>query len=597
MSTLAQLVYILVVGTLCQVVGWRLKVPSILLLLVAGILSGPVFQVLNPDQVLGPVLMPFVELAVAVILFEGGLSLKKGELGSVGPSVIRLISVGVVVSWVLLGTAAHFLLGLGARVSALIGAVLVVSGPTVVIPLLRAIRARAPVEPILRWEGILIDPIGVVLAVLVAEVFDWNIGLSAPWHIVTGIFISLATGLSLGWIGAAILRRTIGRHTVPDQFIVPICLAVLFGLVLLSNMLHEQSGLLTSTMMGLFVASSKKAWVQTIEDFIGHTQGIFIGILFMILAARLDPRYVEHVNLELLFFIVTAVVFVRPAAVFISTLGTTLSWREKMAISSLAPRGIVSAALASSLGASLAASGFPGVENIVPHTFATIIGSVLIYGMVSPVLFTMLGVQQSATEGVLFVGAGPIAVAIGKELQEIGFRVAFVDTNEWKIKRAQAAGLKAYRGSILSDGVQADIDMEGIGNLLAFTPNDEANSLAAVEFKHLFGSGHVFQVALAQTENSKVGGRLFGDSNLTLSKMEDLWVKGYRPYIREVAKERVGEAEDAGMAVEEYLLGEIEGSKLYLACRDNLRRATKPDRQLVYSPASQVLLREGVAIT
>lgn len=577
MSPLLQLVFILVVGTLCQIAGWRTKVPSILLLLIAGILSGPVLGVLTPDALFGHVLMPFIELAVAVILFEGGLSLKITELGKVGSVVLRLITLSAIITWILLSLLSYVVLKLNGPASTLLGAILVVSGPTVVIPLLRLIRARAPIEQILRWEGILIDPIGVILAVLVAEVCEAGFDLSAPWHLATGIIFALSIGGFLGWIGARILKLTVGQHHIPDQFIVPLTLAVLFSVVVLSNMLHEQSGLLTATVMGLAVARNQKQWVQTIEDFIGHTQRMFIAVLFIILAARLNPIYLEHFNLSLGLFILSAIIFVRPVAVLISTIGTNLSLREKLAISAIAPRGIVSAALASSLGASLVESGIEGMDTLVPYTFATIIVTVAIYGILSPHIFKLCRIQQIANEGVLFVGGGRAAIAIARLLNDEGFRVLIVDSNYSNIRRINAAGLESYHGNILSDSIQEDIDFEGLGKLVALTPNDEANSLATVEFRQIFGGKNVFQLSSPLTDNPKVAGRIFVNKDLTLERIEDLWVQGYRPSVRQAS-----DNSSSSGNIDEYILAEIEKQHLFIVSQDNLARAAKPEKQIVF---------------
>lgn len=588
LSPSLQLVLIIVIGTLCQIIGWCIQLPSILLLLLAGIFAGPVYGLIQPDNLFGSLLNPLIEFAVAVILFEGGLSLSQTELGKIGRTVLRLLTFSVLITWILLGTASYYILSLSGPASVLLGAILVISGPTVVIPLLRLIHARAPVEPILRWEGILIDPIGVVLAVLVAEVSESGFGIYTPWHIGSGIIMSLGIGFSMGWIGAQVLSKTIGQHRVSDQFIVPLSLAVLFSLVTISNIVHEQSGLLTSTMMGLFVANNKKAWVQTIEDFIGHTQSMFIGVLFVILAARLEPGYVRHIDINLIIFIVIAIFLIRPISVFISTIGTELKFRDKIAIAALAPRGIVSAALASSLGVSLMTTGVPGMQYIVPYTFATIIGTVTIYGLFTPLIFQFLGARQFAREGVLFVGGGNIALSVGKVLEKEGFRVAFVDTNDANIRRLREADAKCLHGSILSDRVQEELDMDGIGNLLAFTSNNEANSLAAAEFKHVFGSARVFQLSSGNSQDNKIGGRILCSETLTIDKIEELWHQGYRPFSRDLSGEIqtniIPATEDTTKEYSrtEYVFAEIEKEKLYILAHDNLQRPAKPNKQIIF---------------
>ncbi len=579
MNPLFQLVYILSAATLCQLLGWRLGIPSIMFLLVLGILSGPVFELLSPDYLLGPSLLPLVELAVAVILFEGGLSLKITEVGLVKGPVSRLISIGAIVTWALLSLIACSVLELTLPVAALLSAILTVSGPTVVIPLLRTIRAKSPLEPILRWEGILIDPIGVLLAIIVAEIAVSGLGAESYWTFFSGMTLSLFVGSALGWLGASMLKFFIGRHKVSDHFIIPVSFSALFIFVTLSNMIHEQSGLLTSTIMGMLVARSKGQWVHTLEDFIGNTQRMFIGILFMVLAARLDPAYLKHIDYRLIVFIALAILVVRPIAVFVSTFGTKLSWKEKTALGSVAPRGIVSAALASSLGTSLADSELNGIEVLVPYTFATIILTVTFYSIFSSLILKLLKLQIESNEGVLFVSAGKIPLAIGKLLNEQGFKVAFVDTNTSNIRKVKNAKLSAYHGNVLSEAMIEDIDFDGIGNLLAFTPNDEANSLAATEYRPIFETAHIFQVSLDSTEEQKGGGRLFGERGLTFEKFEELWEQGFRPICRDF--QPAEESADQQSAENVYLLAQIEKGKLYLNSWDNFRKAANPEKEII----------------
>ncbi len=562
--------------------GWLIKLPSIILLLVAGIIAGPIYGLLEPDKLLGQALMPFIELAVALILFEGGLSLKGKELGKIGSIALRLVTIAALITWVMLGFLAYYVLGLSAPMSALLGAILVVSGPTVVIPLIRVIRVRMPVEPILRWEGILIDPIGVILAVLVAEVCETGIDMSAPVHIFSGILLSLGIGISLGFVASATLKFIVGRHLVPDQFNVLLCIALLFSFVTLSNALHDQSGLLTSTIMGLSVATSRMPWVKSVEEYIGHTQRLFIGILFILLAGRLSPEFFDKVDIHLCIFIMFAILVVRPIAVFFSTTNTKLGLKHKLAIGLLAPRGIVSAALASSLSISLASSGLEGVEYLVPYTFATIISTVAFYGIFSPIIFKLLGVVQDANEGVLFVGGGKVALEIAKVIKSQGFKVAFVDTNVLNIRRIVAAQIDSYRGSILSDPLQDEINLEGIGNILAFTSNDEANSLAAIEYRHTLGAAHVFQLAASKDDKNNIGGRIFANKDLTLDKFNELWTKGYRPKIEEIIKEKE-KSKTENKDDQTILLAEIENNKLYIVAEDKLARPLRPTKKIVFS--------------
>lgn len=576
-----QLLFIVAASTLCQMLGWRYRVPSILLLLISGIVAGPILNLVDPEPLFGQSLIPLIEMAVAIILFEGGLSLSQRELGRVGPIVWRLISVGLLITWVLLMGAAYFVLQLEAPVAALLGAILVVTGPTVVIPLLKSIRAKLPLEPILRWEGILIDPIGVVLAVLVAEACETGFGYFAPLLIVQGMVVSLVIGASLGWLGALVLRFVIGGHRVADQFSVPFSLVVLFSFVALANLLHSHSGLLTSTVMGVVLASYRANWVKSIESFIVPIQGLFIGILFIVLAARLDPRFIQYLDTDLLIFILVVVLLVRPVAIFISTWKSGLTIRQRAALASLAPRGIVSAALAASLGGHLAGIGIPGMEQIEPYTFATIIGSVLLYGVFSPGVFGLLGVRQRANEGIVIVGADKFAMAFAKIITGLGLRVLLVDTNRVNVRRCRSKGLEAINESILGEGIHEDVSLDGLGKLLTLTANDELNVLALSEFEHVFGAANLFRVAAAEEGSELNSGRVFASKELNIERLDELWEKGYRPKLREIPTEasRAGEL----VGTDEFLLAEIEGERLFLPAADGLRRAANPNKIVVFS--------------
>lgn len=592
LSPILQLVYIIVVSTICQILGWRTKIPAILLLLLVGIVSGPIFGLIQPEELFGATLSPMIELAVAIILFEGGLSLSKTEMMSVGHVVVRLVSITSFVTWSLLSALGYFLLGLNGVTSLLLGAILVISGPTVVTPLLRLIRAKAPVEPILRWEGILIDPIGVLLATLVAEGAEAGLGASTPWILGMGMAFSLVVGITLAYCGSVILRIVVGRHLIPDHYDVPLTLATLFTMVTISNLLHEQSGLMTATLMGLLVSRNKGAWVKSIHDFIGHTEMIVIGVLFVVLAAKLNPAHLQYFNFKLGVFVVLAIGLVRPVAVYIGTLGLGLKKNDRMALAALAPRGIVSAALASTLGAKLVAMGVPGADYIVPYTFATIIVTVAFYALSAPIVFSAIKVRQPRAEGVLFMGGGwNFSLALGKLLEIEGFKVTYVDTNEANIRRFRKFGMSCIYGNALSDSIKNEIDYDGIGNLIAFTSNQEANSLAAAEFRPIFGSAHVFQLAFPGYSKANVGGRILCNDDFTIEKIEELWGQGYRLFCREIIEPGADERDDKPKNTHEgeFVIAEIDkGNKLYLMGKDRLRRASRPTKQLVFGREMEV---------
>ncbi len=496
---------IMVLGILAQWIAWRIGLPSILLLLVFGFIAGPVTGFLDPDAVFGRLLFPVVSFSVAVILFEGGLSLKLAELRETGRVVHRLITIGALATWFLAAAASNLILGLDMPFSVLLGAILVVSGPTVIIPLLRHVRPAGRVASVLRWEGILIDPVGALLAVLVYEAIlagrFGEMGVVA----LSGILKTLLIGGALGGLGAFFMVLFLRRYWIPDFLQSPVTLMVVIAVFTASNMLQPESGLLTVTVMGIVLANQGRVKVRHIIEFKENLRVLLISGLFILLAARLDMADLEYLSIRSFVFLLVLILLVRPVSVLLSTLGTELRWRERVFLSLIYPRGIVAAAVASVFALGLAGAGHPQAELLVPLTFMVIVGTVAVYGLGARVVARWLRVARPSPQGVLIVGAHPWAVAIAKALMAEGFRVLITDTNWYKVRSARMEGVPVYYGSILSESVFQDIDLEGIGKLLALTSNDSVNSLATLHFEDEFGSSEVYQLR-PQSEDRGVAG-------------------------------------------------------------------------------------------
>ena len=358
-SALASLVAILVLGIAAQWVAWRLRLPAILLLLAFGVAAGPLMGIVEPDQLIGPVLFPAVSLAVAVILFEGGLSLQLAELREGGLVVWRLVTVGAVVAWVGTALAAHWVAGLTVELAALLGAVLVVTGPTVLVPLLRQVRLRPSLASILKWEGIFIDPLGAILAVLVLEGIVEETHQAIGAVTLTGLGASLAVGVLLGAAGAGFLVTVVARHRIPDFLHNPVVLATVGSVLAAGNVVRAESGLLAVTVMGMTLAWQRKIPIQGILEFKESLRTLFISTLFIVLAARIDLAELAAEVRPSLLLLAILVVIVRPVSVLVATIATGLSWRERMLLMLVAPRGIVAAAVASVIALRLAESPAP----------------------------------------------------------------------------------------------------------------------------------------------------------------------------------------------------------------------------------------------
>jgi len=489
------LAVIMMLGISAQWIAWFIRVPSILLLLLFGIIAGPVTGLLNPDAIFGETLFPLISLSVAVILFEGGLSLKLSELRGQGAVVNRLVFTGTLVTWLLGAASAYYILGFELPLALLLGAILVVTGPTVIIPLLRQIRPKKKVSCVLRWEAIVTDPMGAVFAVLVYEAI-----VGGRFHQVHGVaaFGLLKTLIAGGGCGIAagmILVTLMKRYLVPDFMQNPVTLLLLFGAYTISNLIQPESGLLAVTLMGAWLSNQKDINISHIVEFKETLRVLLISVLFIILAARLNFTGLSLLTLQGLLFTIVMIVVVRPAAVLVSTLGSGLKWSERAFVALVAPRGIVAAAVASVFALSLDRAGVKQGALLLPITFYVIIITVVFYGLGAGFFARILGVAMAKPSGFLIIGASSWAQEIAEVLMETGLKVVLVDTNRGSVTAARMKGLSAYYGSGLSETVINGIDMEGIGRLLAMTPNNETNSLAMLHFKHVFESSNLYQLA------------------------------------------------------------------------------------------------------
>ncbi len=526
---------IIVLGIGAQWLAWRISLPAILLLLIFGFIAGPVTGLINPNQLFGNLLLPLVSVTVAIILFEGGLSLKFSEVREVTAVIRNLVTVGVLVSWVLTSLASYLIFGLGLQISILLGAILVVTGPTVIIPLLRHVRPSGRVGSILKWEGIIIDPIGAVLAVLVFEVII-SVGLEkATTQVVVSIFKTLVIGTVLGLAGAKLVIVILKRHWVPDFLQNPVSLMIVVFVFVCSNVVQVESGLLSVTLMGIALANQKWVSLKHIVEFKENLRVLFISSLFIILASRLTIDELSYVlNFKGFIFLVLMILVVRPLSIFISTYFTDLNLKEKLFLSWMAPRGIVAAAVASVFALRLAEAGYEQAERIIDITFLVITGTVAIYGLTAFKVARRLGLAKPNPQGLLIVGAHIWARSIAKFLHENGFQVSLVDSNWANVSAARQEGLQAYYENILLEDISEDIELDGIGKLIALTRNDEVNSLAALHFIEDFGRSQVYQLPKlskfsAKSEESipqHLRGRLLFGAEATFSYLDSKFASG-----------------------------------------------------------------------
>lgn len=502
-TLLIGLASILVLGTIAQWLAWRLRLPSILLLLLFGFIAGPITGFLNPDQLFGPTLFPIVSLAVAIILYEGGLTLRWRELPEVGPTMFRLITIGAIVTWVVTTVTAHYVVGLEWPIAILLGAILIVTGPTVVGPLLRLIRPRGRTGAILKWEGILIDPVGAVLTVLVFEIILQDAFNRATSVILGGVLLTIVVGLGLGLLGAGLFVLLLQRRLIPDYLQNSISLMLVVALFTLSNVISHESGLLTVIVMGIALTNQRVVPVRHIIEFKESLLSLLLGFLFIVLAARLELGVVQSLGWTAIIFLLIVIFIGRPLGVFLSTLRTGLTSRERLFLAAVAPRGIVAASIASIFAFELQEAGVAGAEQLVSLTFLVIVGTVAFYGLTSWPLARALELSEANPQGVLIAGADQLAQQIATAIQGQGFRALLLDSNWRNVQSGRMAGLETHHGSAVSDELLEELDLSGIGRFLGLTANDEVNSLAALLCIEHFGRAEVYQLPIKDETDEK----------------------------------------------------------------------------------------------
>lgn len=477
----------------CQWFAWWVKLPAILFLLLAGIAAGPLTGWLQPDKVFGDLLFPMVSLSVAVILFEGSLTLRMDEIRGLTSIVRRLVTVGVLVTWMIITLTTHWVLDFSWNLSFLFGAVAVVTGPTVIVPMLRTVRPTARIANILRWEGIVIDPIGAILAVLVFEFIISNqAGGGALGHTLLTFAYTLLIGLATGALGGYTLGIILRNHWLPEYLHNVATLTLVFGIFTLSNWAQEESGLLAVTIMGMLLANMKRVNVDDILNFKESLSVLLISGLFIILAARTEFSQFSDLGVQALLVFLAIQFIARPAKVLVSTWGSSLTWQEKALLSWIAPRGIVAAAVTALFALRLQQQGDDQAYLLVPLIFMVIIGTVVLQSATARPFARWLGVAEPEAKGFLIIGANPFARAVAKALNEKDYRTLLIDSSWDHIRGALMDGLKTYYGNAVSEHADRHLDLVGIGQLLALSSRAELNALATMRYRTEFGTGHLY---------------------------------------------------------------------------------------------------------
>lgn len=520
---MVELAGIIILGILAQWFAWKFKIPAILPLILIGLLVGPIAaEFINADGTKwiepiwneehkkglfpGEGLFYFVSLAISIILFEGGLTLKRSEIRNVGPVITKLITVGAAVTFFGAAVLAHYLFGLSWDLCFLFSGLIIVTGPTVITPILRNIPLKRDVSTVLKWEGILIDPIGALIAVLVFEFIsvEGEVGFTKTALIEFGKIILFGT--TFGFTFAHALVFAINKKFIPHYLLNVVSLSVVLLVFIESEIFAHESGLLAVVVMGMVIGNSKLDNIKELLYFKESLSVLLISILFILLAANINYQDLMLLyRWETLALFLAVAFVIRPIAVFISAHGSTLRTNEKMFISWVGPRGIVAAGIASLFGSKLRAGGVEGAEYITPLVFMIVLGTVLLNATTARLFARISGVFLSKSEGILIIGASRVSRLVAQYLIDNGRHVVLVDSNQNNVSEAEKMGIEAHTENIYSETLKDNVEFNDIGYLLALTGNADINRYAVEKFGAQFGENGSFRLASkAELENSSI---------------------------------------------------------------------------------------------
>lgn len=495
---------IIFLGVFSQWLAWKISKPAIVIMSLAGLIVGPFLNIIVPSQVLGDsIYKSIISISVALILFEGSLSLDFKEITDTKMTIKRIVVFGALISWILGSLSAYFLAGLSITTSLVIGALLIVTGPTVIIALLRQAKLDSKVSTILKWEGILVDPMGAILAVLsfeAAEVFassSVSPGILVKFDI--GVLIAVAIGVLVG-IGTG---RALQKNYFPEYLKSAIVLCLVLGTFSLSESITHETGLLAVTVMGVILANMHISSIEQVKHFNENISILLTSSVFVMLTSSLSRSIlVDIFQLKIILFVLSMLFIVRPLSIWISTIGTDLNIREKTLIGWIAPRGIVALTVTGYFSNLLVEEGHQDAELLLALTFALVIVTVIAHGFSIQPLAKKLGLAHDGKPGLVIVGSNPFSVALAKFLKDWDVPTLIVDYSGKNLENVINTDIETYQGEILYEVANYNLDLVIYKKMLLNTPIPLYNILVSNEFVSRFE--HTSSICIINVLGDKV---------------------------------------------------------------------------------------------
>jgi NhaP-type Na+/H+ or K+/H+ antiporter len=579
-------------GIGAQWLAWRFNLPAIVLMAIAGLLIGPVFGWMRPEESFGDLYQPLISIAVGIILFEGGLQLKFDELREVGRGVRRLVVPGVFIAWGLGFLAAWKLAGLSLETAALFSGIMIVTGPTVIMPLLRQAKLSSRPATLLRWEGIVNDPIGALLAVFVYEVLHiahMDVDLASYQVIgslIIGAILSTAWGVLLGLFVAQAFRK----GWVPEFLKTPVLLGTVLVCFAIANGLQEEGGLLAVTAMGVTLANAKLPSINQLRQFKENIAVLFVSGVFVVLTANLTMETLSSLTWADGLFVLAMLFIVRPLSVFISLIGTNPSYKERLLVGWIAPRGIVAVAVSGLFAAKMVEIGYADGQKMVPLAFAMVFATVIAHGFTITPLARALGLAQAGRPGFLIVGGSAWSTALGEKLKEMGIPVLISDSSYRALRSARNAGLPTFYGEILSEVTEHHVEFVKYDTLLAVTANDSHNALVCTDLAHELDRTRTYQLSSRGTAESRravsyaLQGRPLFDRPLSLDDLMERYYNGWSFQLTRISEEYTSDMLKEALGADSLMLLLERDGQVIFATADKTLLPKLGDRVLSYVP-------------
>jgi NhaP-type Na+/H+ or K+/H+ antiporter len=485
---------IVLIGMAGQWLSWIMKIPVVIILLLSGFIIGPILGFIDPNLTLGEELIhTIVELSVALILFDGAMQLKISEFKEVSDGLKRILTAGVLIHFILISLAAHYVMSFSFGFSALMGGILIVTGPTVIIPALREAKLNKRIGRFLKWEGILTDPIGAIIAVVIYDAIVLS-KTNDMAHIFLAILKILIVSFASSYIAKRILSLSLEKKLLPEYLQVPFITSMVICSFVLSNEIQKGSGLLTVTILGMLIGNSKIDILYHLRTFKEHITTMSISFVFILIAASVPLEVMQMISTEHIIFIVLVSFVLRLVAILLSTFKSKMSFKEKILVGSYGPRGIVAASVAAVLSSAMVKEGIKEAEFVLPIVFLVILTTVVTHGLLLHPMTKLLGLNQDTKKGIIFIGTMPWVIDLAEKLKNLGVPVLITSASWYKLAPARKRGISIYYGQVLDAVDTNTFDLSSYHSLIAMSANDSFNLLACERMGKYLGTKNVFHL-------------------------------------------------------------------------------------------------------